>query len=196
MQFLLRQLLLVTTFYFALLPIRTSAQNVQNFAISSFDAEYYLSRDDRKVSYLRVFEKIAVEFPEYNQNHGIVRVIPNKYKGYSLHTRVLSVTDAEGKSYPYKESNQNDNRIVKIGDPNSYAYGQTTYYIVYEQKNVVGLFDDHDEFYWDINGDQWQQTFGSVSAKIFIPNDIALHLQNRQLCFAGLYSDTTQSDVV
>src|SRR5690606_9648902 len=118
---------------------------------------------------------------------------PKTYKDQGLGLTVLSVTDASGHSYPYSTSTSNDNLVLKIGDAASFVHGAATYNISYSLKNVVSFESDHDVLYWDVNGTDWNQPFGRVTARIHIPADIANELQDRQLCFTGSYGSTEQN---
>lgn len=171
----------------AILPVATASARVQDFVIQSFEADYYVGRDENNVSTMRVVEKIVAVFPDINQNRGILRAIPDEYKGNSLKLNIESVVNEYGKKYEFSSSNQNDNKVLKIGDPDRYVHGATTYVITYTMKGVISFEDNHDELYWDVNGDQWPQAFGSVTARIHIPRDLTNTLQERQLCFAGSF---------
>jgi len=162
-----------------------SAQNPDNFKIVSFEADYYLDRTADKTSTLKVAEKIVAEFPDFDQNHGILRAIPKTYQDHTISLDVSSVKDTAGNAYGYSTYAENDNLVLKIGDANRYVRGQITYLISYNMRNVTGNFADHDELYWDVNGDQWPQTFDKVTARVHIPRDLATNLQDRQICYAG-----------
>ena len=51
-----------------LTTIKVHAQNVNNFTIDSFEADYYLTKDVKDVAQLKVVEKIVAVFPDFNQN--------------------------------------------------------------------------------------------------------------------------------
>lgn len=170
-----------------------SAQNVQDFKIESFDANYYLDKDSENASTLKVEETIVAAFPNYDQNHGILRAIPMRYDGHTLSLKGVSVTDESGKSHKYTTSKENDNLILKIGDPDKYVQGRVVYKINYNLKDVITFYDNHDEFFWDVNGDQWLQDFGTVSAKVHIAKSLGAALQERQVCYAGYYASTGQN---
>lgn len=168
------------------------AQNTQNFTIQSFDADYYLGKTDKNASTMRVTEKIVAEFPAYDQNHGILRAIPKTYQNHPVDLKIDSVTDADGKALKYSSNTENDNLVLKIGDADSYVHGQQHYTIAYHMQNVTATFDDHDEFYWDINGNQWSQPFGSVTARVHIPANLSSALQANKVCYTGTYGSTSQ----
>ena len=113
------------------------ALDTQNFTIESFTADYYLTKNESKTSLLTVKEKIVAVFPDYDQNHGILRAIPKSYQNHTVSLQVASVTDDNGKPYSYTTYDENDNTVLKIGDSDKYARGQTAYNITYT--NILTL---------------------------------------------------------
>lgn len=167
-----------------------SAQSTQNFSFESFSAQYYLDRTVNKTATLKTVETLVALFPEYDQNHGILRALPLTYQGHTTSLQVESVADGQGSTRNYSTSKENDNLVIKIGDKNKYIHGRQTYVITYTMRNVALINNDHQEFYWDVNGDQWAQTFNKVAARVHIPKDLAAQLQSRQVCFAGGFGQT------
>src|ERR1700738_827099 len=108
--------------------------STQDFTISSFSGDYYLSRASDNVAELKVVEKIVADFPDFDQNHGIARAIPQSYQGHSVELTVQSVVDGIFKPLPVSQSSQNDNEVLRIGDPNSYVHGQLIYYITHSMR--------------------------------------------------------------
>lgn len=159
--------------------------STQDFTIPSFSADYYLTRDQNKVSELHVVEKIIAEFPNYDQNHGILRAIPQDYQGHPLELRIQKISGQSGQALPYSTYEENGNLVLKIGDADAYVHGLQTYVIDYTMRGVALNLADHEEFYWDINGDQWEQTFENVQARIHVPADFAANLQEKTACYAG-----------
>jgi uncharacterized membrane protein len=174
-------------------PAHTSAQNTQDFKFESFSSDYSLDRTSENASSLKVQEVLVAVFPEYDQNHGILRAIPSTYKNHTLSLSNISVTDQTGKAYEFTTSDQNNNKVLKIGNPNNYVHGRTIFKINYTLQDVTSYFKDHDEFFWDINGDQWDQPFGSVTANIHISDQLVSSLQNRRLCYAGYFGGLKQN---
>jgi uncharacterized membrane protein len=170
------------------LPSSVKAQNLQDFSLKSFQADYYLSKDDRNISRLKVTEKIVAEFPIYDQNHGIERAIPQKYKNNSLDLKISSIKKADGNDWNYTTYSQNDNLILRIGDADRYVHGQQTYVINYTLRDVISFNSDFDEFYWDVNGDQWRQPVQSVEARLHLSKDISSSIIKDPICFTGYYS--------
>ncbi len=44
---------------------------------------------------------------------------------------------------------------VRIGDAERYVSGLQTYEITYRVQNAILFFDDHDELYWNVTGNDW-----------------------------------------
>jgi uncharacterized membrane protein YgcG len=172
------------------------AQSTQDFNFKSFNADYYLTRQPDKSSKMTVNETLVAEFPNFDQNHGILRTIPTEYKDHTLSLKINSVTDENGNNYPYNTSSNNGNEILKIGDANTYVNGEKIYKISYDYQDVISFYQDHDELFWDINGDQWQQPFTQVSAVFHIPADLQPNLLSRQMCYAGAFGTISSNNCV
>lgn len=163
--------------------------DVNDFSVTNFDAQYSLSREDPQGK-LRITEAITVNFTD--NNHGILRALPLKYKG-DLNTKVIAVEREAGEDWPYTTYKESDNLIVKIGDPNVTVTGSQTYIITYEVENVITFYGDHDELYLDINGDQWQQPFEKLSATVNLPGGL---ISSGAACFTGKYGTTDEECVI
>lgn len=177
----------------AVLATPAHAQNTQDFTIQSFSADYYLSRDTQHISHMSVVEKIIAQFPQYDQNHGILRAIPLTYQKHDVGLKIDKVVDAGGAKLAYVTDTQNGNLVLKIGDASRYVHGLQEYDISYHMQNVTQKFNDHDELFWDVNGDQWKQSFGAVTARIHVPADFAGALKTDKRCYTGTYG-STQAD--
>lgn len=192
---MLKKLLVAASLLLLLMPAKIRAQSsidVNDFQIRSFEADYYLSRNEAKTSLLRIEEKIVADFPAYNQNHGIERVLPEEYQGHSVSLRLDSVLDDSGQPIEYTTRHENSNLVVRIGDKNTYVHGLHGYKINYSLKNVIN-FQDTDEFYWDVNGDQWKQSIDRVVARVHIDDELGNSLSNQMNCFAGVYGVNNQA---
>ena len=70
------KILMLSFLSLSFLNVDVSALDTQNFYFSDFTADYYVSKNNEGVSEMRVVEKLTAEFPDYNQNKGICRMIP------------------------------------------------------------------------------------------------------------------------
>lgn len=174
-----------------------AAAGTQDFTIPTFDADYTLSRDSDRISHLTVKEHIVAQFPDFDQNHGILRAIPDHYEAHSLNLQIQSVTDDTGRSLAYTTSSSNNNRVLKIGDSDRYVHGLQTYNIAYSMDNVTTGGAGYNGFFWDVNGDQWQQVFGQVTARLHLASDLAAAVQPDSVrCFTGPRGSTAQACTV
>lgn len=146
-----------------------SQSDLDDFDIESFDADWVLTRDAEGHAHLQVTETIVAVFPDFDQNKGFYRDIPEYRHGVQLHTEVESVVDEFGQPVPYTTEYYYDFYSVGLGD-DTYVQGRQTYVITYEQVDVVEAFADTgaDEFYWDVNGTGWAQPFGRTSMTLTV----------------------------
>ncbi|HEY8806217.1 MAG TPA: DUF2207 domain-containing protein [Candidatus Limnocylindria bacterium] len=122
---------------------------------------------------LLIAEAIDVDFDGL-QKHGIFRDIPTRYRYDDTHDRlyrvtVQSVTDASGRPLTYQVSSGDTVTELKIGDPNRTVSGKQTYRIRYTVAGALNAFGDHDELYWNVNGDQWGVPAAIIAARVTAP---------------------------
>jgi uncharacterized membrane protein len=120
--------------------------------------------------------------------HGIYRTIPVEYDtlqhlNYSLLLEPLSVTDYGGNPLKYEQKREGRYLKFKISVPDAQDRTRTVI-IRYRVLNAIRFFDDHDELYWNVTGDEWDVPIRSVSAKIDLPAGVTgLHA----IAFTGVY---------
>lgn len=170
---------------FLALPSTVHA-DVNNFTITDFHADETLTRQDPQGE-LHIVETIKVNFAD--NNHGIERAIPASYNGDDLHFHLNKVTSTSGAPVQVSTRHENGNVVLRIGDPNRTVTGQQEYTIDYIVQNVINFYGDHDELYWDINGDQWNQPTTHVSVVLHLPQGLKLH-PDLLTCYAGPYGET------
>lgn len=170
----------------------TFGQSLQEFTISSFNADYYLSKNSKGVSELAVTETIIANFENQDLNHGILRAIPMQYNGVDLGLKIEQVTNLTNGSSTYSTSKQNNNLVLKIGDANKFVNGQNVYKISYKMNNVITSYDGYQELFWNINGTQWQQPIEQLSVKISVSNELQNSFNNQLACFSGQFGQTNK----
>ena len=180
--------------------VATTITGVDDFSFESFDGEYFLGTDDDGRATTRVVETIVARFPDFDQNRGIVRAIPNVDGEVPLHVTMISITDENGVPVPYERSDYEGFAEFALGT-DDFVHGLTTYVLEYTLANTIRHFDDAsgpggvDEFYWDINGNGWPQGFDTVSARVFVPEELAASLTGGAACFLGYYGDTGECSI-
>jgi uncharacterized membrane protein YgcG len=134
-----------------------------------------------------VHERITLAFD--GEWHGIHRFIPIEYPGargtnYTLFLRVTGVTDGSGGNLKYESSNANGFRDLKIFIPDAVDATRTVE-IDYTVRNGTRFFEDHDEFYWNLTGNDWPVPIDHASALVSFPSAAAGSL--RAQAFTGAY---------
>ncbi len=173
--------------------------DVNDFTIESFDAEYELGRDDDGRSTLRTVERIVAVFPDFDQNRGLIRDIPRLYDGHETDIRVESVTDEYGVERDFETERYGDFLAVTMAVPEGgFVHGAQTYVITYTQRDVARLFEDtgSDEFYWDVNGTDWAQPFGRVSARVTLAEELVPALTGQAACYRGPFGVGTRCELL
>ncbi|MFM2277328.1 MAG: hypothetical protein RIT12_724 [Actinomycetota bacterium] len=195
------QLLMGLFLALVLTPLSPSAADVNDFSFESFDATYEISVNEAedKRPEMVVTETLVANFPLIEQNRGIKRSIPlRSYQLYPDNIQVLSITDESGKARDYEQTTDGEflHLAIKARD-NSYVFGKQTYVIKYKQDWVLSNFESEDskttrsEFYWDINGTGWPQSFGRVSATVILDQALSQNVIPKSMrCYEGNYGST------
>ena len=71
---------------------------VDDFGFASLDVDYTLGRAEDGTSTLEVVERFEAVFPDFDQNRGMRRLIPDTYLGVPLNPEFVSITDGEGRT--------------------------------------------------------------------------------------------------
>ncbi|MCC4908177.1 DUF2207 domain-containing protein [Microbacterium sp. cx-59] len=159
---------------------------LNDFTFTSLDADYTLTRADDGTSRLRVVETFTAEFPDADQNHGMRRAIPTTYNGQPLHPELVSVTDGDGAPRPV-ETDTDDGAFTMTSADEDFVHGTQVYVFTYDLENVTWRFPntDADEFYWDVNGVDWPQDFGRITATVHVAPELAGALTGDSACYIG-----------
>lgn len=176
-------------FLLLLMPFGVQDLSAEGYVeqINEFFSDITVNQD----SSITVTEKIVYDFGE-NQRHGIIRKIPiNYFEGASLDVEVLSVTDGE-KPVNYIDSEDYYDLSVKIGDADKWVSGQKTYFITYRMENVVNPFEDHDELYFNVTGNENEVMVLKSGAKVILPEGADSN-SNMAVCYTGKYGSDEQN---
>lgn len=162
---------------------------VDDFHYSSWSSRFEVSLDDDRRARLHVTETLVAEFPDVDQNRGIVRGFAEYYEDAPLRTEVLSVRDETGAAVPFEleEDDDNDMLFVLVGD-DEYQHGPTTYVIEYTMSDVViaATATEVDEFYWDLLPLDSTQSITEFSAEIVFADELAEALiPDAASCYQG-----------
>ena len=169
------------------LPARA---RVDHFGFESRAVAYQLGRADDGTSTLTVVETFVAIFPEFDQNRGMRRIVPDSYQGAPVNPQLISITDENGAARA-AETESEDGFYSMTSRADDYVHGRQTYVFTYTLENVTRYFPDTaaDEFYWDVNGTSWAQPFGRVTARVTMPDDVAGARTGEQSCYFGYQGD-------
>lgn len=174
-------------------PPPPASSDVEAFTFDSLDVDYTLSRAEDGTSRLTVVETFVAVFPAYDQNRGMRRIIPDSDRGVPYHPRLVSITDENGDARA-SETDSDDGAYAMTSRADDYVHGRQTYVFSYTLDNVTRFFADTDvdEFYWDVNGTEWPQPFGSVSMSLSVDQELAGALTGAASCYVG-YAGATDA---
>ncbi len=124
--------------------------------------------------------------------HGIHRTIPIEYPGpdganYQLFIDIKSITDENGAKLKYDSSSSGAARDLKIYIPNAVDATRTVD-IAYRVRNATRFFDQYDEFYWNVTGNDWPVPIDRAAATVHLPDSASGSL--RAQAFTGVYGST------
>ena len=158
--------------------------------IRSFDAAIDVSADGS----ILVEETIVARFT--GSWNGIFRTIPVQYRtpqglNYTLRLDNVSAVDTEGRPLRIESSRERHYRKLKIWVPGAVDATRTVR-LRYRVANGLRFFEEHDELYWNVTGDEWDVPIESASAHVRLPEGVT---GVRATAFRGAYGSTEQAAV-
>jgi hypothetical protein len=164
-----------------------SSASARQLKIEKFSAEIFVHPD----STLDVTETIEANF--IGVWHGLYRTIPVEYVtpqgfNYTLFVKFDGATDAAGQSLKVESSRQGHYLKWKIYVDDATDVVRTIH-LHYLVRNGLKFFEDHDELYWNVTGDEWDVPVGDASAQILLPTGVTGVRTNE---FTGSYRSRGQ----
>lgn len=133
-------------------------------------------------------ETIEVEYS--SPRHGIFRFIPYRSNvNNKTVDRIIKNIDVQG--FQFSSFKENENVVLKIGDPNTYVEGVQTYRVTYRVLNPINYFEENDEFYWDLLGIHWPVATENFTFLIDFPENVNLSPEDVRV-FSGASGGTGQ----
>ena len=182
MQFMRRAPLVCLLALLAALPAAA-----RDRVIKHFDVRIEIGSD----ASIEVTEAIETQF--IGSWQGIYRTIPVEYTSplglnYSLFLEALSVTDDDARPLKYEQSRQGRNVRFKIWVPGAEDATRTVV-LRYRILKAVWFYEDHDELYWNVTGNEWDVPIESASAHIELPAGVSgLHA----IAYTGAFGSRAQ----
>jgi hypothetical protein len=142
-------------------------------------------------------ETITLKF--VGEWHGIHRTIPIEYPGpdgtnYRLYIDLIGITDENGAKLKHDTSTNGAYRDYKIYISDA-VNATRTVEITYRVRNGIRFFDgkdpdSHDEFYWNVTGNDWQVPIDHAAASVHFPAGGSESDPLRAQAFTGVYGST------
>src|SRR5256712_4555465 len=152
------------------------------YSIERFDARIRVNQD----ASIDVTESITARF--VGSWNGLYRTIPVKYRtpqglNWTLGVSLQSAQDDAGRNLRSETSRQGPSIKYKVGIPGA-ANADRTLVLRYHATNGLRFFDEHDELYWNVTGDEWEVPIRAATAEIELPLGTP---GARAIAFNGVY---------
>jgi len=173
--------------FLAVFSLFASAASARELRIEKFDSEIVVSPKGT----IDVTETIQVQF--IGSWNGLYREIPVEYVtpqglNYTLFLNVKRVTDEDGHALKFESSRERHYRKLKIYVPGARDVRKTLV-IAYSVSDALRFFEDHDELYWNVTGDEWDVPVQAASARVVLPESTTGIRVN---VFTGAYRSRAQ----
>lgn len=157
--------------------------------------EFNLEADIQADGTVAITETIKANFAGQLQKHGIFRDIPIQFvdendKKFKTPISHIQITDEQSQSRNFSKSRVGSNVSLKIGDANKTVKQSETYIIKYNITGVLNAFDAHDEFNWNVTGNEWEAPINYATARVTLPEKSEFL---KAKCFTGQTGSTQQN---
>ncbi len=171
----------------ALLGVVAPAAAQRTLGIQQFDARIVVNRDGS----IDVTETITARFT--GKWNGVYRTVPVDYRTpegfkWSLRLSETSATGPGGEPLTLESSRSGHYQKFKIWVPGAEDATRTVTFH-YRAVNGLRFFEDHDELYWNVTGDEWDVPIEAASATILLPDGAE---GVRAIAFNGTYGATSR----
>ena len=162
-----RRILFVTILTLVAALLAAAPLAARELRIERFDAEILVAPDGR----IDVTETIHVQF--IGSWRGLYRTIPVEYAtpqgmNYSLFLNITRITDESGATLKYETSRERHYRKLKIYVPGAQD-ARKTIVIEYQILDALRFWENYDELYWNVTGDEWDVPIQDATARVIFP---------------------------
>jgi uncharacterized membrane protein len=173
--------------FLCLLLLVVLPASARQLTIQNFDVQVEVHPD----ATIEITEFIEARFT--GEWHGIYRFIPVEYTtpqgfSYRFFLEPLSITDQNANPLKYELTEERGNKKFKIYVPG--AVDATRNVVVhYRVLNGLRFFEDHDELYWNLTGNEWEVPIEHATGRVELPAGVT---GIRALAFTGAYGSRGQ----
>ncbi len=165
--------------------------NANDARIIDFHSDIKIENDGR----IDVKETICIYADGYDIKRGIVRTLPDyrtdaKGKKVKMKLSVVSVT-RDRRPENFRTEKAGEFTDVYIGDSDHMLEpGEYEYEVSYYGYGHIGFFDEYDELYWNVTGNDWAFDIEEASASVRLPEGSKFI---NTACYTG-FSGSSKSD--
>ncbi len=157
-----------------------------SWQINNFASNLTVQQDGK----VDITETIDVDFG-IQAKHGIYRDLPFVYSddnGNKTYTDIsVKEVAMDASSIPYDIRKNDANLRIKIGDSNKTITGKHSYTVHYVATGVLRSFNNYDELYWNVTGEEWPVEIKQASATVTLPKPGVVQFA----CYWGVYGSAT-----
>ena len=155
---------------FGALTSASPANAQRSLEVERFDATVRVEESGS----ISVQEEIRVRFT--GSWNGIFRTIPVEFRtpqGFSYRLRLedVRVTGPDGQAYEFTASRERHYRKLKIRVPDA-SDAVRTVIVSYRVPNALKFWDEYDELYWNVTGDEWEIPINAATALVVLPASV------------------------
>ena len=159
----------------------------RSLAIERFNANITVNRDGT----IDVVETITARFN--GSWNGLFRTIPVEYRtpqgfNWTIRLDMIAVTDDQGQALKTEANRERHYLKYKVWVPGALDATKTIV-LKYRATNGLRFFEDHDELYWNVTGDEWDVPIQAAGATIVLPSGAG---GIRATAFNGGYGATSR----
>lgn len=165
----------------------TPAAGQRSFVLERFDVRIVVHPDGT----MDVRETISPRFS--GSWNGIYRNIPIQYRtpqgfNWAIRLDLRSVTDGSGQPLRVETSRVRHYARYQIWIPGAMNATRTVV-LTYRVHNGLRFFENHDELYWNVTGDEWDVPIEAATAEIVLPDGADAV---RAIAFTGAYGSAAR----
>lgn len=121
-----------------------------------------------------VREQLLLNVTGEKIQHGIIRVFPTDYKDQEGRTvRIdfeLVSARLNGRDVPWQTERRGASLEIRLGQKEVFLErGEHVYDLTYRTKGWLGFFQDHDELFWNVTGNDWDFPIDQAVYRILLP---------------------------
>ncbi|SJM54918.1 putative membrane protein [Gulosibacter sp. 10] len=158
--------------------------DVEDFSFSSWHTDIEVSVEQGPfggdIVRSHFTETIVADFPEFDQNKGIVRAIPVRMGEQTMRIEDISVTDGAGNPVPFEQSQGHGSQDMELslGD-DDYVHGETTYVIEYSLVNTMRDYGyGWQKYSPNLVPPYRDQPIHEFSADVHLPTELMQHAES------------------